>query len=115
MRCLILIPACCCFGIVLDAQEIFVRTNQLGYSPLGTKIAVAFSKSALLDTFEVITADSRAVAFRGKAAAISDSTWGGFDHHVELDFSGLKAPGHYYVRLGETKSLPFTISPSVYA
>ena len=40
--------------------------------------------------------------------------WGQFENHVELDFSALKTPGRYVLRVGESKSLPFTIGAAAY-
>ncbi|PWU09230.1 MAG: glycoside hydrolase family 9 [Verrucomicrobia bacterium] len=115
MRCLIFVQAYCCLSMALHAEEIFVRANQLGYSPSGKKIAIAFSKNRLPDSFEVIATDSEAIVFRGRASAITDSAWGQFDHHVELNFSALKSPGHYFLQVGQTKSLPFAIARDAYA
>jgi hypothetical protein len=98
-----------------QAEEIFVRANQLGYHPEDVKLAIAFSASTMPDTFELVTADTQAAKFHGKTRVISGSKWGAFSNHVELDFSNVKTPGRFVVRLGETTSLPFTIGRQVYA
>jgi hypothetical protein len=98
----------------LQAEEGFIRASQFGYRPQDTKIALAFAKSALPDAFEVFVAGSDTVAFAGKAKPVSGVKWGGFENHAELDFSPLKVPGRYVVRVGGSKSLPFAIGAEVY-
>jgi len=99
---------------VLRAEEIFIRANQAGYRPQDAKVAIAFAKSALPDSFSVVGADSEMVVFEAKAKPVPGATWGQFDNHVELDFSPLKAPGRYVLRVGGSKSLPFTLGAGVY-
>ena len=100
--------------VVLHAGEIFIRANQVGYRPHDAKIGVAFAQSALPESFSLIVADSDTVAFEGKARPVPGVKWGQFDHHVELDFSSVKAPGRYVLRVGQSQSLPFAIDAGVY-
>jgi hypothetical protein len=99
---------------LLRADEIFIRANQAGYRPQDAKIAIAFAKSALPDSFAVVAVDSKIAVFEGKAKPVPDVKWGQFENHVELDFSPLKVPGRYVLRVGESKSLPFTLGAGVY-
>ena len=89
--------------------EVFLRANQVGYGANDTKVAVAFSGSPLPDTFVVLGADDGASVFEGKTALLAGERWGKFDHHAELDFTGLTRPGRYVLRLGDARSLPFAI------
>jgi hypothetical protein len=100
---------------LLCAQDCFIRANQLGYRSQDTKIAIAFGKTPLPSAFALVTAEVEKFAFEGKSQPILGVTWGQFEHHAELDFSSFKRPGRYRVRIGEAKSLPFTIGPSGYA
>ena len=101
-------------ALAAHGEQIFIRANQVGYRPQDTKIAVAFSKSGLPDSFAVAAADSGTAAFQGKTRAVTGVKWGQFENHVELDFTALKAPGRYVLRVGESKSLPFTIGAAAY-
>ncbi len=97
------------------AEEIFIRANQVGYGLRDAKIAIGFSKSALPKTFSVLDADTRRIAFDGKAKSVAGVTWGQFEHHAELDFTKFSKPGRYVLRVGDAQSFPFTIGTGVYA
>ncbi len=97
------------------ADEIFIRANQIGHGVRDSKIAIAFTKSALPKTFSLVETDSQTVVFTSKTRVITDAEWGQFDHHAELDFSKFKKPGRYVLRMGDASSLPFTISANTYA
>jgi endoglucanase len=99
---------------VLRAEEGFIRANQIGYRPQDTKIALASAKSALPESFSVVVAGLDVVAFEGKAKLLPGMKWGQFNNHVELDFSLVKVPGCYVIRVGEARSLPFTVGAGVY-
>jgi endoglucanase len=99
---------------LLQAEEVFIRASQVGYRPQDTKIAIAFAKSVPPDSFALVAADSGNVVFAGRAKPVIGVRWGGFENHAELDFSPLKTPGRYTVRVGESHSLPFTIGADAY-
>ncbi len=98
----------------VPAEAPFIRASQVGYRPRDTKLALAFSKAPLPSAFAVVAADTGKPLFEGKATPVSGVRWGQFENHVELDFSPLKTPGQYVLRLGETRSLPFTIGGEAY-
>ncbi len=95
-------------------NTIFVRANQVGYQPQDTKIGIAFSEAALPDSFAVVRAGSGIAAFQGKTKPVTGVRWGRFENDAELDFSALRAPGRYFLRVGDSKSLPFAISAGAY-
>ncbi len=95
-------------------DEIFIRASQVGYRPGDTKLAAAFSTSPLPASFTLVIADSDQAVFKGKATPVTNAKWGKFDHHAELDFSSFKRPGVYVLRIGSSRSFPFTIGPQVY-
>jgi hypothetical protein len=99
----------------LAAEEVFIRANQIGYGTREAKIAIAFSKSALPKPFSVLDEGTQRIAFDGKARLIAGATWGQFEHHAELDFTGFTKPGRYILLIGESKSFPFTIGTRAYA
>lgn len=125
----IAMPACLAVGVepatgadsfprpvdeLLDPIEVFIRANQLGYRPDDRKVAIAFAKSAVHDSFAVVVADSGTPVLQGSAKPVAGVKWGQFANHVELDFSALKTPGRYVLRIGQSRSLPFTISAAAY-
>jgi hypothetical protein len=91
----------------------FVRANQVGYKPSDPKIGMAFS-DAPLAMFTVIDADSNAKVLDGGLRSLGGERWGRFAHHAELDFSKLEKAGRYVLRVGDTKSLPFSIGTDSY-
>lgn len=91
------------------AAEVFIRANQVGYSPDAMKIAIAFSQKELPGRFSVTAADSGKVWLTQPVRLITNATWGQFSNHAELDFSLLTNAGRYRVTLGEAKSFLFTI------
>ena len=104
----------CLAGLGAQAEEIFIRANQVGYKPGDVKVAIAFSKSPLPESFSILEDGPENVVFvffQGKTRPLLGVKWGQFETHVEMDFSALKRPGEYVLRVGESKSLPFTIAP----
>ena len=99
----------CLAGLLAQADEIFLRANQVGYAPHGMKIAIVFSKSVLPGSFVLEDAATQTIFFRGKTKPLPDVTWGSFAQHAELDFTPFAKPGRYALRVGGAKSLPFTI------
>lgn len=99
----------------LFGEELFIRASQIGYRPGDTKIALAFGKSELPESFAVIASDSGKAVFTGKPRFVTGVKWGQFDKHAELDFSAVKTPGHYTLRYGDSQSLPFGIGTDAYA
>ncbi len=100
-------------GFVFTASplhaEVFLRANQVDYRARDPKVAVAFSNSALPDSFSVIDVSSGETVFEGKTVLLTAQRWGRFDHQAELDFTGVTRAGRYLLRLGETRSLPLDI------
>ncbi len=101
-------------ALAAHGEEIFIRASQVGYRPQDVKTAIAFSVSDLPDSFAVVGVGSGAPALQGKPRLITGVKWGRFDNHIELDFSALKEPGRYVLRIGEARSLPFRISAGAY-
>jgi endoglucanase len=97
----------------LEAGEVFIRANQVGYRPQDLKLAIAFGPAPLPDSFTLVK--DGAPVFLGRTKPIRDSKWGTNENHVEMDFSGFKAPGRYRLVLGDARSLPFDIGAESYA
>ena len=110
LSAVLLLGAACAGG---QADEIFIRANQVGYRPRDIKLALAFGRQALPGRFSVTKAQSAEVVFEGMAKGVAGSRWGRFEHHAELDLSAVVVPGRYEVRVGEAKSLAFAIGDAV--
>lgn len=99
------------FSTAVHAEEIFIRANQVGYFANGTKVAVAFSHAPLPEDFTVIGASNQ-VFFHGKTKLVTNSAWGQFTNHAELDFSKFYTRGHFVLKVGAAQSLPVHINTS---
>jgi hypothetical protein len=100
---------------VTPAADLFVRASQLGYRPDDAKVAIAFSQSFLPNAFTVVAVEGQKVVLEGKPQPIAGLSWDQFSNHAELDFSRLKTPGRYMLRVGAAQSLPFALRQDVYA
>ncbi|MDQ6632749.1 MAG: glycoside hydrolase family 9 protein, partial [Verrucomicrobiota bacterium] len=94
--------------------EIFIRANQIGYRPSDPKIALAFAQESLPEKFMVVEAETQKVFVENDIKTIAGS-WGKFTQHAELDFSEVKKPGKYFIRLGQTQSPVFAMGDGVLA
>lgn len=97
--------------IAARGDEIYIRANQIGYSPRDTKIALAFSTAELPAEFAL--SEGNRIICHGKPREI-DVAWGQFKHHAELDLSVIHTPGRYVLKIGGARSLPIRITPSPY-
>lgn len=92
----------------------WIRTNQLGYLPGSTKVAVLLSENqAIVPSFEIVD------AFTGKTVLLSNAVkptgpLGRMKSTFRLDFSKLTTPGAYYIKAGDAKSGIFPVNDRVY-
>jgi len=100
----------------IPTDNIFIRTNQIGYLPLDFKTAVVLSVKQLEGrSFELINTESDAVVFSSEFKA-ADGEWGEFDYCYRFDFSELDKSGTYRIKIkkSQTLSREFKISDDVY-
>jgi len=105
-------------GTAASETNLYIRVNQVGYRPADTKIAMAFSTSAIGSSFAIYQAgpassESKA-AYEGKVAVIEGGTWGKWTQHADLDFSTFRKPGRYVLCIGDASSPVFAIDDKVY-
>jgi hypothetical protein len=94
----------------------YVRASQIGYLPDDVKTAIVFSMGDVPDRLDVVT-DAGQVVGQARASRPDAQRWGRFTTHVEFDFSPVRAPGRYRLRLGADglESHPFTVGDGVFA
>ena len=103
------------FCLPAFGEEIFIRTSQVGYHMNEAKVAIAFSKSPLPSDFTLVAESNEGnVFFTGKVRPVTNTVWGQFEHHVELDFSSLHTPGRFILKIDNTESLPNQIASGHY-
>ena len=98
--------------MALDSS--WIRINQLGYLPNGSKVAVFGSKSvSTIASFQLINASTNQVVFQG-AAGKNFGVYGPFKTSYRLNFSSVSISGKYYLKAGSVVSPVFSIDPAVY-
>ena len=104
--------------LILAAQicqaQVYVRLNQVGFTPAEVKTAIIFGSEPLPPDFRIVDEVTGRVVFAGKIAPVSGG-WGQFPHHGELNFSLFKTGGRFVLQAGSARSLPFTVSADAYA
>jgi len=96
------------------ATQSWVRINQLGYTPTGTKVAVWCSKEAqTIQQFQLVDSATGKVVFTGKAGQ-PFGAYGPFTQTYRLNFSAYQQPGTYYIKAGDAQSPNFKIGKDVY-
>lgn len=98
-------------------DQIYIRVNQVGYRPADGKIAIAFSQQKLKPfKYVVVDLNTKKSVFGPVIAGKNAGAFGNFDHNYRIDFSSLKTPGRYKIRLVNmnTESHPFNIGTDVY-
>ncbi len=92
----------------------WIRINQLGYLPASVKVAVFLSEETNhVNRFRVEEEKTGKTVFKGIVREEDGSVWG-MRTALRLDFSALKTPGLYRLRLGKTLSPPFPVNRQVY-
>ncbi|MCC6328322.1 MAG: glycoside hydrolase family 9 protein [Acidobacteria bacterium] len=104
MKTILLVLTILAFALAASSQTSYIRVNQAGYQAEDSKRAVVISKVPLSGFFVVEDRDTgKPMPHRMPIRPITSSPWGGeFDHYYELDFSSLKTPGRYRIRLEES-------------
>jgi hypothetical protein len=97
-----------------EAQDTWIRINQLGYTPNGVKVAVWCSKSdAAIDSFQLVDAKTNKPVYTAKAGK-AFGAYGPFSQTYRLNFSGFSKSGRYYVQTDAIRSPEFEIGKNVY-
>lgn len=100
-------------GCMSKVENEWIRINQLGYLPNGSKVAVWCSKeNKPINSFELIDSTHQ-VVFTGKPGN-SFGAYGPFQQAQRLDFSKFNQSGKYFLRVGKTTSPVFQIGQTIY-
>ena len=91
-----------------------LRASQIGYPVQSPKLAVAVAPEPLPEHFDVIELDSGRSVLQGTTRPVTGMNWGRFNHVAELNFSSLRRPGHFRLRLGGAVSEPIVVDDAVF-
>ena len=87
-----------------DVPKVWIRINQLGYTPNGIKVAVWGSKEKMrVDSWQLIDLTTKRIATSGKVGK-AFGEYGPFKQTYRLNFSFFKKPGRYYLQAGTRTS-----------
>jgi hypothetical protein len=99
-----------------DTTALHIRVNQLGYLPDAPKVAVACAlRQAPERVSDFVVIDATGAVVHGPLPAEPAGAFGPCAATYRLDFSGLREPGRYRLRLGATTSPAVRIAADVYA
>lgn len=102
------------FSMTLNAQQTWIRINQLGYTEQDVKVAVLVTKEKKeCKDFLLIDAKSEKQVYKGNDVK-PFGVYGPFSNCWRLNFSGYSKPGDYYIKVGNIKSSVFKIDNKVY-
>ncbi|MDP2338621.1 MAG: glycoside hydrolase family 9 protein [Bacteroidota bacterium] len=91
-----------------------IRINQLGYLPHSVKVAVFVSDVQVdLTSFQVYETLSGKLVFEGKAEPADPTVWNN-QSAFRLNFTAFQEDGGYYLKIGDTVSPSFRVSPDIY-
>ncbi len=95
-------------------QNIFIRTNQLGFLPADIKTAVIISDADLSESkIQLINTGSlKEIAIKKPGKSLGE--FEKFGYTYSFDFSEVKTPGTYRIQIGDTKSHDFKIAQNIY-
>ena len=97
-----------------ENQNEWIRINQLGYTPLGIKVAVWCSKDVTnISAFDLIDSATGKIVFTNNAGK-PFGAYGPFTNTYRLNFSSFSTPGIYYLKAGDAISPSFKINNDVY-
>jgi len=113
MKIYLFLVSFCLFSIQTIASG-YIRINQLGYIPQSVKVAVFISDENIeITTFQLFETLSGKLVFEGKPEAADAQMWGKQSAY-RLNFSTFQQNGGYFLKVGNTVSPSFQISPDVY-
>lgn len=82
--------------------------NPVGFAPRAGKVCVLSGRRP--GTFSIVAADTGRVEYRGRLSSRN----GDLGEYLQADFSDLRNPGRYLIRIGEMRSNSFALSDDVY-
>jgi len=95
-------------------ERAWIRINQLGYTPRGTKVAVWCSKDSLaIKQWKLIDAITKKEVAKGSAGK-PFGKYGPFAQTYRLNFTTFSKPGRYFIEAGGARSPEFKIDADVY-
>ncbi|WP_217595051.1 glycoside hydrolase family 9 protein [Cohnella sp. GbtcB17] len=108
-------------SVQANASGIFIRVNQVGYSPGASKVGMVLSSTNLSGVRYDVYNSSNTSVLNGTISSASKGSWGdaggaNIPYSYALDFSSLNTIGNgYYIKINTYKSPTFNIDPAAYS
>lgn len=108
-------------SVQAGASGIFIRVNQVGYSPGASKVGMVLSSTNLSGVQYDVYNSSNTSVLNGTISSASKGSWGdaggaNIPYTYALDFSSLNTIGSgYYIKINTYKSPTFNIDPAAYS
>ena len=112
LACLVLV-ASFVTPVYPQQQQLYIRVNQLGFTPGSAKTAVIFGREPLPSEFRIVNAESGAQIFKGKVEPLAGA-WGQFARTGLLNFTRVAGEGRYFIEVGAARSQTFIIASRAY-
>ncbi|MDP4175242.1 MAG: glycoside hydrolase family 9 protein [Bacteroidota bacterium] len=96
-------------------QQIYIRVNQAGFLPWEIKTAIVLSNKNLDGkSFTLIDASSKIKVFSGQLQKSQQSGIDNFKFAYQINFSGIKKSGEYFLSVEGKRSFDFQIGSNIY-
>lgn len=104
------------FSKIINAQDAFIRINQVGYFPSDAKRGTVFSNKEIKEPFKVLRKENGEEIFQGKLIPSNQASWGNFRFYYHFDFSNFQEEGIFIISLPkyDITSTAFPISEEAY-
>lgn len=98
----------------VNAKDVYIRINQLGYLPGDIKLGTILSKTSLAgEEFNIINTDGDEVVYTGNLSP-NRGEFASFSYTYDFDFSAVNETGKYYVKVGSARSYSFKVGKKMY-
>lgn len=99
---------------LINAQDIYIRVNQLGYLPEEQKKALIFSDDDISNSIISIRSSvNNEIALQDTLTNFLGE-YGSYPFHFEIDFTEIENTGNYYIESSGNKSPHFYIDTNIY-
>jgi hypothetical protein len=103
-----------CAALQAQSAEVHVRTSQIGYRTGDVKLAVVLSTQQPEGKCQIVNTRNAAVVFECQVRHNAGTRWGEFAWCGDVDFTAVREPGRYRIRVGDGPSPEFDIDDAVY-
>jgi endoglucanase len=94
--------------------QVYVRTNQAGYLPADSKVAIVITDETLKGSASIINSETGKRVMTAKLNKSNADGFAPFRNFYTIDFSSITADGRYVIEINKVRSQVITISATAY-